>query len=270
MALNNFSDFITALLNAGFSTGSGHAEGVYAVVPFAWNEVPPFRTKVRWHTGDPETDPWEWRIRVLDERDDIAYGKVFFKKSGYITKEWYPYFLAARRKGMDFDEQYARGALSGYAKRIYSVVKDGDALPLHEIKRLGGFSKEDKSRFDAAVIELQMGLHITICGRKQKVSLTGEEYGWSSTVFCAAEKFWEKGVFVKAGKISPKEAVERITEQVHRLNSNANAKKVQNFIEGLAVLLAYSGFDSCPRKKLMAACFSILLHTPAKGKVSER
>ena len=31
---------------------------------------------------DPETDPWEWRIRVLDERDDIAYAKLFYKKSG--------------------------------------------------------------------------------------------------------------------------------------------------------------------------------------------
>jgi len=41
---------------------------------------------VRWHTGDPGTSPWEWRIRVLDERDDIAYPKRFYKKSGYITK----------------------------------------------------------------------------------------------------------------------------------------------------------------------------------------
>ena len=100
--LNNFDDFIAILLQAGFSTGSGHSEGIYAVVPFSWGESPPFRTKVRWHTGDPETDPWEWRIRVLEERDDIAYGKIFFKKSGYITEEWYPYFLSARRKGMDF------------------------------------------------------------------------------------------------------------------------------------------------------------------------
>jgi hypothetical protein len=232
MALNNFSDFVTALLNAGFSTGSGHTEGIYAVVPFAWDEAPPFRTRVRWHTGDPETDPWEWRIRVLDERNDIAYGKVFFKKSGYITKEWYPYFLAARRKGMDFEEQYARGVVSNYAKRIYSAVKDGGSLPLHEIKRLGGFSREDKSRFNAAVIELQMGLYITICGRKQKVSLTGEEYGWSSTVFCTVEEFWDKSVFGKAAKISAKEAAERITEQVYKLNPNADAKKVKKFIEG--------------------------------------
>jgi hypothetical protein len=232
MKLNNFEDFIAVLLNAGFSTGSGHTEGVYAVVPFAWDESPPFRTKVRWHTGDPETDPWEWRIRVLEERNDIAYAKVFFKKSGYITKEWYPYFLTARRKGMDFDEEYARGTISSDAKRIYNVVKEGGALPLHEIKRLGGFSQEYKSRFDAAVLELQMKLYVTICGARQKVSLTGMEYGWRSTVFCTVEKFWDKTVFEKANRFSVKEAADRITEQVYRLNPDADARKVKKFIEG--------------------------------------
>jgi hypothetical protein len=232
MALNNFDDFVAALLEAGFSTGSGHAEGVYAVVPFAWDEAPPFKTKVRWHTGDPETDPWEWRLRVLDERDDIAYAKVFFKKSGYITKKWYPYFLAARRKGMDFEEEYARGTISHNAKRIYEVVKDGGTLPLHEIKRLGGFSSEDKSRFDAAMIELQMKLYLTICGARQKVSLAGEEYGWRSTVFCTVEKFWGKEVLAQARKLSTQEATDKITEQIYRLNPEAELKKVKKFITG--------------------------------------
>jgi hypothetical protein len=232
MRLNNFEDFIEALLQAGFSTGSGHTECVYAVVPFGWDEFPPFQTRVRWHTGDPETDPWEWRIRVLEERDDIAYAKMFFKKSGYITKKWYPYFLAARRKGMSFDEEYARGTISNNAKKVYSVLKEGGSLPLHEVKRLGGFSKEYKSRFDAAVIELQMKLYITICGARQKVSLKGAEYGWRSTVFCTVEKFWDKTVFEKAKRISVKEATERITEQVYKLNPNASAGKIRKFIEG--------------------------------------
>ena len=232
MALNNFDNFITMLLQAGFSTGSGHSEGIYAVVPFAWGESPPFKTKVSWHTGDPETDPWEWRIRVLEERNDIAYAKIFFKKSGFITEEWYPYFLAARRKGMGFDEEYARGVISHNAKRIYSVVKDAPALPTPEIKRLGGFSREEKSKFDSALIELQMKFYITMRGREQKVSNTGEDYGWPSMAFCTVEKFWSKTVFEKAVKISVNEAVDRITEQIYKLNPTADAKKIKKFIEG--------------------------------------
>ena len=61
-------------------------------------------------------------MRVLDERGDIAYAKLFFKKSGYIIKEWYPYFLAARRGGNTFDEAYKDGTISHLAKRIYDVV----------------------------------------------------------------------------------------------------------------------------------------------------
>jgi hypothetical protein len=220
------------LLQAGFSTGSGHSEGIYAVVPFAWGESPSLKTRVRWHTGDPETDPWEWRIRVLEERDDIAYSKIFFKKSGYITEKWYPYFLAARRKGMDFDEEYARGVISHNAKRIYTVVKDSSALSVPEIKRLGGFLREEKSKFDSALVELQMKLYITMRGTEQKVSDTGEEYGWPSTSFCTVEKFWSNAVFEEAGKVSVNEAVDKITEQIYRLNPVADAKKIKKFIEG--------------------------------------
>lgn len=95
--IQNYNDFVTALLSNGFSVGGGNSEGIYALISWSWDENPPYDTPVRWHTGDPETDPWEWRIRVLDERNDIAYAKLFFNKSGYITKEWYPYFLAVRR-----------------------------------------------------------------------------------------------------------------------------------------------------------------------------
>ena len=232
MSLNNFDDFIAMLLQAGFSTGSGHSEGIYAVVPFAWGENPPFKTRVRWHTGDPETDPWEWRIRVLDERDDIAYAKMFFKKSGYITKEWYPYFLAARRKGMDFDEEYARGVISHNAKRIYTVVNDASVLSVPEIKRLGNFSREAKSKFDSALVELQMKLYITMRGSEQKVSGKGEEYGWPSTAFCTVEKFWSKEVLEEAEKISVSKAVDKITEQIYKLNPDADTKRIRKFIEG--------------------------------------
>jgi hypothetical protein len=70
--IKDYNDFVNALLTAGFSIGGGNADGIYAVVPWGWNQEPPYETPVRWHTEDPETDPWEWRIRVLDERDDIA------------------------------------------------------------------------------------------------------------------------------------------------------------------------------------------------------
>ena len=173
--LSNYNDFIDILLTSGFSIGGGNEEGIFAIVDYDWLTVP-LGTPIVWHTGDPDTDPWQWRIRVLSERDDIAYSKCFFKKSGYITQEFYPFFLAARRDGRDFDDEYADGLISFYAKRIYDVVRNYGELPLNEIKSLGGFGRDEKSKFDSALTELQMRLYLTICGTRRRMNAKGFEY----------------------------------------------------------------------------------------------
>lgn len=231
-SIKNYSDFVTALLDAGFSMGGGNNDGVFSVIPWNWDEQPPYDTPVRWHTGDPETDPWEWRMRVLDERNDIAYAKLFFKKSGYIAKEWFPYFLTVRRGNMTFNEEYADGAISNHAKRIYEAILENGTLPLHAIKQFAGFGKEEKSQFERALVELQMKMYLTMCGRQQKISQKGEEYGWSSTVFCTTESFWGEDVFEKAGRIEKDEAFQKITERICVLNPNAEQKKILKFITG--------------------------------------
>jgi len=229
--IENYNDFCRELTAAGFSLAGGKDEGVFTLLEYSWDNQPP-DSKVQWHTGDADTDPWEWRIRVLDERDDIAYGKLFFKKGGYITKEWYPYFLAARREGCSFDDMYADGVISHLAKQVYGVLREDGAVSLHGLKQLCGISKEDNSKFDRALVELQMGLFITMCGRQQKISATGHEYGWASTMFCITEQFWGTELFAAAAKITPTEAVEAISEQVRSLNPNADPKKLKKFIYG--------------------------------------
>jgi len=232
MILNCYDDFINALLNAGFSMGTSNAEGIYALIKWDWNEEPADETPVRWYTGDPITDPNEWLGSILNKRDDIAYGKLFFKKSGYITKEWYPRFLATRREGLDFDAAYADGNLSHFAKRIYDVVSAHETIPVEEIKQLGGFLRENKSSFDRALMELQMKMFISPCGRQYKVSKRGEEYGMASTVFCTTERLFGEAVFDEAEKITKDNAAQEIREQVLKLNPEAQEKKIKKFIFG--------------------------------------
>jgi hypothetical protein len=232
MKLNNFSDFLKILLASGFSIGGGNDEGIYAIVDFDWQNVPPGNPIV-WHTGDAETDPWEWRIRVLNERNDIAYSKCFFKKSGYITQEFYPYFLAVRRGGLDFEDEYGDGLISNHARRIYDVIREYGELPLQEIKSLGGFGKDEKSKFDSALTELQMRLYLTICGTRRKRNRQGEEYGWNSTMFTATERFWEHtDVFDRAAKLGEADAYAAISERVLKLNPTAEEKKIRKFAYG--------------------------------------
>ena len=230
--IRDYKGFVEALLDAGFSMGGGNDEGIFSLIPWSWDETPPYDTPVRWHTGNADTDPWEWRMRVLDERKDIAYGKVFFKKSGFYTREWAPYFLAARRGKEEFAGAYEAGTLSHAAKRIYNTILEYGTLPLHAIKQIASFGAEEKSRFDSALTELQMRLFLTMCGRQQKLSQKGEEYGWYSTVFCTTEQFWGEEVFAEAAKIKKADAIEAITKQVLILNPQAEEKKMQKFILG--------------------------------------
>lgn len=221
-----FSDFCNELLKCGFSMGGGNAKGIYAVIDFDWNATPE-GSPIVWHTGDPETDPWEWRMRVLEERDDIAYGKVFFGASGYITREWYPLFLAVRRRGMVFDEWYDEGKASQLEKSIYEAVSENGQVALHDLKRICGIHKEDASRFDRALVNLQKNLFITMCGRTQKKNKYGEGYGWNSTVFSTVEDFWKQDI---SSNISPEDAFQKIRNHILELNPLALEKDIRKFI----------------------------------------
>ena len=148
--------------------GGGNAKGIHAVIPFDWNSTPE-DSRIRWHTGDPETDPWEWRMRVLKERDDIAYAKVFFGTSGYITKEWYPLFLTVRRHGMVFDEWYDEGKASQMESSIYKAISENGQVALHDLKRICSIQKEDASRFDRALVSRETCLSPCAARPRKKI-----------------------------------------------------------------------------------------------------
>jgi len=231
--IRNYADFLKTLLSAGFSMAGGGTNGIYAVIDWGWNDALPYDTPIRWHTGDPDTDPWEWRIRVLDERNDIAYAKLFFKKSGFITKEWYPYFLASRRGSTFFAEAYEDGTISHVAKRVYDVVTENGAMPTHLIRQVAGFSaKEDKSAFDKALTELQMRMYLTMCGKAYKTAKQAEGNCWASTVLCTTESFFGEEIFAHADEITKENAVKKVREQILLLNPNAQDKKISKFILG--------------------------------------
>lgn len=228
--IHNFDDFCKELVRCGFSMGGGNARGIFALIDFDWTNQDQLDTPVKWHCGDPEVDPWEWRMRALEERTDIAYSKVFFKTSGFITRDWYPYFYAVRRNGESFEEAYARGGISHMAKRIYDIVSSGE-VALHEIKALGGFGKEDKALFDKALVELQMRFFITMTGRRQKQNKYGIEYGWNSTVFTTVEHFWNQRDFT-IPELDAAESYEIIRQQILKLNPAAEERIIRKFIRG--------------------------------------
>ena len=73
-----------------------------------------------WWTGDPDTDPWEWR-KMLAVDPDIAYGKFFGRNAGFVDKDFFPVFANYRRNGYDYDALYEDGLASHRSKKIMDV-----------------------------------------------------------------------------------------------------------------------------------------------------
>jgi len=232
MPIMGYSDFLQALNDAGFSMAGGKRDAVYSILSWGWGEDAPYETPVSWFSGDAETDPWEWRIRVLDEKQGISYGKVFFRTAGFITRAWAPRFLAVRRGRQTFAEAYQAGVISHYAKRIYEAIEANGEMPVHILKPVIGFVREDKSAFDRALVDLQMKMYITTSGSQQRISEKGEPYSWPSSSFCTTEAFWGDAVCNRAANLDPKAAEAEIAERVFALNPKADAKKVLRFIRG--------------------------------------
>ena len=66
-------------------------------LPLFKNEIPGFSLEERtaseyWWSKNPEVDPWEWRA-IIARSGNVAYGKFFDKKAGFISKEWLPCFV---------------------------------------------------------------------------------------------------------------------------------------------------------------------------------
>jgi len=220
-----YADFTAALRRAGFTTGGANDEGIFSLCGS-------FGDGVRWHTGDPETDPWAWRIRAVQEEKDLAYGKFFFRKGGYITREWMPYFLAVRREGLTLSELYEDGAVSKMEKDIYELVCRSGRISLQQLKSLLQCRKSDASRFETALTRLQSRLFLTVCGETRKLSQRGEPYGWPVTVFCRVEDFFGDSLWAEACALDPRAAYDAIHRQVLALNPLAEEKAVQKFIRG--------------------------------------
>ncbi|MDF2544383.1 MAG: hypothetical protein K0S47_4101 [Herbinix sp.] len=221
--VNCFEEFCTELRKAGFALGGANGEGIFTLCPY-------YGEKIKAHTGDKETDPWEWRIRAVRECDDIAYGKFFFNKGGWITKEWFPYFLAVRRKGQSFDDMYDSGVISGMEKRIYELVKENNEISLGDIKNMLDLRKSDASAFEKAITELQMKMLITICNETYKQSRSGKPYGWPVTTFCLVERFFPDEVFTHACEITVDDARDAITKRIQELNPEAKDSNIRKFI----------------------------------------
>ena len=220
--LRTYEDFLEYLEQAGF-------------LPLSTNvvdmpNVSELTEDWQWHTGLAETDPWEWKKRAVEE-GRAAFAKAFGGRPSFIGPEWYPYFLAVRRSGASFDDAYEQGAASREAARIMALFSgDRKRLAAHEIRRMAGFDKSSSSRFEAAMIELQMGMFLTNCGQTRKTTLDGRPHGWPVLEYMPVEYWAWPGTWEKSLTLRREEAAEALLAQLGRLRSGLPRGRAMRFL----------------------------------------
>ncbi len=206
-------------------------------LPLFKNEVPGFSLEERteskyWWSGDITTDPWEWR-EIISRHSDIAYGKFFDKKAGFISKEWFPYFANFRRDGYDFDALWDDGKASAKQKKIMDIFFEnlsGNEYFSNELKEKAGFGKGGTKGYDGVVTGLQMQMYLCICDFRQRRNKKGEGYGWPVAVYATPEHLWGYEHVTSAYCETPVGSAMRIARHIAEAYPGAEEDMIRSII----------------------------------------
>ncbi len=183
-------------------------------LPLFENEVKGFSVEEHtdpraWWTDDPDRDPWSWR-EVLARSGNVAYGKFFGGRAGFVSLEWFPAFANARRDGYDFDSLWEEGKAKAKMKRIMDLFPDGQERFSNEVRRLAGFGSEGEHGFEGTVTALQMMTYLVIRDFRSRLNKAGQPYGWHIAVLCTPEARWGADMVTGSYGEEPQESRERI------------------------------------------------------------
>lgn len=219
-------------------------------LPLFKNDIPGFSIEERtvpeyWWSGDTRRDPWEWR-KIIAGSGQVAYGKFFDRKAGFISREWFPYFANYRRDGYDFDALWDDEKASMRQKKIMDLFaeenKDAE-LYSFEVKQNAGFGKDGEKNFEGTVTDLEMKMYLCMRDFKQRKNKKGEDYGWAIAVYSTPEHLWGYDYVTSAYQEEPAESWNRIVERMKAVYPDAAEAQIRRMAG-----ISKSG-SPAPRKK---------------------
>jgi len=117
---------------------------------------------------DPDISKcWGWKDHALDKKW-WYYGKFLRRRATLISLAELAYFYALSENYGDLDDylqEYADGLMTAEAKAIYEALLEHGPLDTIRLRREARMSAQSaKSRFDRALVELQVGLKVLPVG----------------------------------------------------------------------------------------------------------
>jgi len=117
---------------------------------------------------DPDISKcWGWKDQSLGKRW-WYYGKLLRRRATLVSLEELPYFYALSENYgelTDYLEEYRSGSMTAEAKAIYEALLEHGPLDTVRLRRESSMSANSaKSRFERALVELQVGLKVLPVG----------------------------------------------------------------------------------------------------------
>lgn len=198
----------------------------WGFLPFFKNEILGF--SVEEHTppelwfSDTEDGPWEWKGPVA-RKGTCVYGKLFRKKAGFVSLEWFPHLVNFRRDGYDFDARFDDGLAAYKDKELYDAIVRSGSLLTGQLKSLCGYSgKNGKKGFETIITRLQMQTYINVMDFDYMTDRYGRPYGWGVARYTTPEAQFDADVVTAAYDLDPAESQRRMAKQLKKILPQAD------------------------------------------------
>lgn len=224
-------------------------------LPFFKNGIPDFSIEEfipqeLWFS-DEEEGPWEWKGPVI-RNINCAYGKLFQKKAGFISMEWFPELVNYRRSVYNLKAK----PLQSMERVIYDTVIEHESLLSKEIKALCGYKKTPVKRsnnpfdswesskvksllrstkpkgegFETVITQLQMGTWLVVADFEYLYNKKGEPYGWGVARYTTPEALFGEDKVQASSQRSPEESKQRLITYLTKLLPQATPAQILKMI----------------------------------------
>jgi hypothetical protein len=219
----------------------------WGFLPFFACGVPGF--SIEEHTpeelwfSDTQDGPWEWKGQLIAQ-GNVAYGKFFHNKAGFVSLEWLPDLINYRRSLFAPKEDWD-------IEELYDTLLEHESLSTQEWKQLCGYLPRRKAQqlaavfnqfvedegqmvvpcsnnFEGKVTRLQMSLYVLIADFEYNYTKSGKRYGWGKARYTTPEAMYGDSLVLP--QCSPDDSFTRMFEHLHGLFPEASQREVAKLI----------------------------------------
>jgi len=217
--LTIYQDFVDQVNELGFLPMSGLTPGLPSL-----GDLTP---DGNWHTGDPDTDPWQWKDRAAREKK-LAYGCILNGQKGFVSGQLYAAFYTAFHPPEPMPVRWAEGLVDRTTWSLWNLFEKQSVVNTFEAHRMLAGNSSSASRIDSRLQALQAAYYITGAGNARKVSRAGQGYGWPAMRYQRVLDWAPEGWLTDAPGMRVNEAWEIILDAGLAISAAADTRLERN------------------------------------------